>query len=154
MLSAQTLREESVPATDLGSPPIDVLGRGTPHFGCGNISPTPEDKLTSKGQLEEKIFPPTASSIKRTCDLLKKHMSTFASLQVAYGMAETRSRRYHMEDTLCKEHWLKPLRIGDDTSSKECLLVGVGDGHADQGLVSKYVASNIEDLEGNVRRRC
>jgi serine/threonine protein phosphatase PrpC len=76
-------------------------------------------------------------------DLLKGKMCTLASLQVTFGMAETRGRRPAMEDALCKEHWVEPLRIGDDTSNIEFLMLGVCDGHVDKRLISKFVASNI-----------
>jgi protein phosphatase PTC2/3 len=77
------------------------------------------------------------------CDLLKGQICTLASLQVAYGMAESRGRKPVMEDALCIEHWVEPLCIGDDTSKNDFLLLGVCDGHADKGRISKFVASNI-----------
>jgi hypothetical protein len=51
-------------------------------------------------------------------------MCALSAVKVVYGMAETKGRRKAMEDStsICEEHWLEDLRIGDDTVSVDFLF--------------------------------
>jgi protein phosphatase PTC2/3 len=140
LLVLQKLPEEGEAATELNSPPIDLLGR-TP-FGCGITSPTPKARSKQK-ELEEKLFSPIDSSIRGAYHPAKDRMCTYSSLQLTYGTADMPGVRIAMEDALCQQSWQESLCIGDDTHSFEYLLLGVCDGHGDDGLVSNFTASNI-----------
>jgi protein phosphatase 1B len=139
----QKMPAEGEVATELNSPPIDFLGR-TP-FACGITSPVPKARLKQK-ELEEQLFSPIDSSVRGDYHPVKDRMCTLANLQVAFGTAEMPGIRVTMEDALCKEHWQENLHVGDHIHSLEFLLLGVCDGHADDGLVSKFVAANIANI--------
>jgi serine/threonine protein phosphatase PrpC len=115
---------------------------GTAPFGYGFTSQIP-NALSHRQEKKEKILSSTGFSIKEFYHSVKDRVCALSAVKVVYGMAETKGRRKAMEDSICEEHWLEDLRIGDDTVSVDFLLLGVCDGHVDNRRISTFVASNM-----------
>ena len=112
----------------------DLTGQ-TP-FGVSITSPVPQARQNRR-VLEEMLFSPTDQALIGTPAPVVLRQEVLPSLDMAYGHAEMPGRRVIMEDAFCSTSWQ------NHPSGNEYCLLGVCDGHGDQGKVSKLVAKDI-----------
>jgi serine/threonine protein phosphatase PrpC len=117
------------------TPPIDLLGR-TP-LARAMTSPNPKARSNRK-LLEDTLFSPMDPSILGHCLPLTERMRVYSSLHMAYGTADMPGKRILMEDAICAETWC--------FNNHEYSLLGVCDGHGDDGKVSEFVARNVSGM--------
>lgn len=110
--------------------PLDLLGH-TP-FGRA-LTSNVKAAQQAQPQLKQTLFSPGDKSIIGIFSPLKER-SNASSLQLAYGTADMPGFRVLMEDAISKHSWPGHL------------LLGVCDGHGDQGKVSDMVATQIGKL--------
>ncbi|OEU16586.1 protein serine/threonine phosphatase 2C [Fragilariopsis cylindrus CCMP1102] len=75
-------------------------------------------------------------------------MGKFERLKLEYGTSEMPGRRGYMEDAMCVETWCEKGEVGSnaDAKSQQFALLAVCDGHGDNGVVSKFIASNVSSV--------
>ena len=123
-------------AEGLASPaPVDLIGR-TP-LGRAVTSPNPTARKRQK-ELESKLFSPGDLSVFGVPRPESERSGKNSTLQITYGIADMPGMRVTMEDAVCSSMW--------QTNGKSYCLVGVCDGHGDQGNVSKFIADNVPSL--------
>jgi serine/threonine protein phosphatase PrpC len=110
--------------------PLDLIGY-TP-FGRA-LTSNVKAAQQAQPQLKQTLFSPGDKSISGIFSPLKER-SNATSLQLAYGTADMPGFRVLMEDAMSKHSWPGHL------------LLGVCDGHGDQGKVSDMVATQIGKL--------
>ena len=127
----------------LSSPmPVDILGR-TP-FGSAITSPNPTARKRKK-ELEKMLFSPTDLSVFGVGRPELERIGHDKGLRVTYGTSDMPGRRVLMEDALA----ICRFQI----NQQAYLLLGVCDGHGDQGLVSDFCATNLPRvLQDQLRR--
>ena len=113
---------------------VDLGGR-TP-YGAAVTSPVPRAKQNRK-RLEAALFSTADVSIFGSPPPTVARQKVFAPLRIAYGHADMPGRRVIMEDSYCAEFWKN-----EATGQGFCLL-GVCDGHGDQGYVSRFVCDGM-----------
>jgi serine/threonine protein phosphatase PrpC len=122
-------------SSSLTPPPIDLLGR-TP-LARAMTSPNPKARSNRK-LLEDTLFSPMDPSILGESLPLTERMHVYSSLHMAYGTADMPGKRILMEDSICAETWC--------SNNQEYSLLGVCDGHGDDGKVSEFVAHNVSGV--------
>ena len=100
-------------------------------FGAAILSKNPSKKI------EQILFSPNDKSVKGTPAPPSTRQKIFHSLGICYGQAEMPGKRITTEDALCTAHWVNVL-TGD-----VFVLLGVCDGHSDQGRVAKIVVEKM-----------
>jgi hypothetical protein len=119
--------------TAMSSPmPVDLLGR-TP-LGRAITSPVPTARKRRK-ELEALLFSPGDLSVFGFSKPETERTFHQDALRLAFGISDMPGMRVTMEDAVCTSSFTV-----DETPY--CLL-GVCDGHGDQGLVSQFVAEQI-----------
>lgn len=120
----------------LGSPmPIDLLGR-TP-LGRAITSPIPTARKRRK-ELESLLFSPGDLSVFGFAKPETERTFQQDDLRLAFGIADMPGMRVTMEDAVCTSTF-------SIDGIPYCLL-GVCDGHGDQGRVAQFVAEQIPQV--------
>jgi serine/threonine protein phosphatase PrpC len=114
------------------SPPVDLVGR-TP-LAVALKSPEPSARKQKK-DLSDALFSPGDVSIFGNPLPVEERLFVDEDLGLSFGIADMPGRRIDMEDAICQGQLL--------LANEKHHLVAVFDGHADGGLVSKYLADNI-----------
>uniref|UniRef100_A0A7S1VKM7 PPM-type phosphatase domain-containing protein n=1 Tax=Grammatophora oceanica TaxID=210454 RepID=A0A7S1VKM7_9STRA len=116
--------------------PVDLVGR-TPLGRA--VSSSHKAAQVNRSELQKTLFSPGDKSIcgeptPAKARLGKSSSNIGSGITVAYGMAEMPGFRIQMEDATCCHSW--PGHT----------LLGVCDGHGDQGRVSAYVAEHMPKI--------
>ncbi len=121
---------------NLGSPmPIDLLGR-TP-LGRAITSPIPTARKRQK-ELESLLFSPGDLSVFGFAKPEVERSFQHEALRLAHGNADMPGMRVTMEDAVCTASFT--------LSGIPYCLLGVCDGHGDQGLVAQFVAEHMPQV--------
>ncbi len=122
--------------------PLDLVGR-TP-LGYAALS---SKKQKFKKQLEQELFAVGDNSVFGGRTPAKQRANSHIHTQersLIYGWSDMPGYRIDMEDAMCHHY---PLTYKADTAhadiNKQWGLFGVFDGHADQGVVSRFLADHM-----------
>ncbi|KAL3920056.1 MAG: hypothetical protein SGILL_003452, partial [Bacillariaceae sp.] len=120
-------------------PPQDLNGR-TP-LALAMTSPNPKARSNRK-ELQDMLFSPIDPSIMGNPKPLSERMQFCLDdrLALAYGTADMPGRRIDMEDAILTTSWQQQQ---DNGRAQSYALLGVCDGHGDNGCVSDFVATHI-----------
>jgi serine/threonine protein phosphatase PrpC len=115
--------------------PVDLTGRTA--LGRAITSPQPSARK-NRGKLEKALYKPGDLSIIGVFKPEIERTTRDEDLRLAYGVADMPGMRVTMEDAMCM------ARFG--VAGKSYCLLGVCDGHGDQGNVSDFVATQVPQV--------
>ena len=116
-------------------------------FGRAVTSPNPKARRNQR-TMEKTLFSRNDLSIFGDPKTNEERMGKFERLKLEYGTSEMPGRRGYMEDAMCVETWYEKGEVGSNTDAKsqQFALLAVCDGHGDNGVVSKFIASNVSSV--------